>query len=79
MVIHLPAALVHWTPAQLAHAFDTHMESFGELHICLNNAGIGERQFFLQDQSNDGTGQWRRVLDVDLTAVVDGTRLAVSV
>ncbi|CAI5943412.1 unnamed protein product [Closterium sp. NIES-64] len=64
-------------PSDLARAFAVHMQWCGRLDVCLNNAGIGEKEWFLKDTSADGKGSWRHVLDVDLTAVVDGTRLAV--
>ncbi|CAI5494802.1 unnamed protein product [Closterium sp. Naga37s-1] len=64
-------------PSDLARAFASHMQWYGRLDVCLNNAGIGEKEWFLKDTSADGKGSWRHVLDVDLTAVVDGTRLAV--
>ncbi|CAI7827454.1 unnamed protein product [Closterium sp. NIES-54] len=63
--------------ADLARAFASHMQWCGRLDVCLNNAGIGERDWFLKDTSADGKGSWRHVLDVNLRAVVDGTRLAV--
>ncbi|CAI7743176.1 unnamed protein product [Closterium sp. NIES-54] len=64
-------------PSDLARAFASHMQWCGRLDVCLNNAGIGERDWFLKDTSADGKGSWRHVLDVNLRAVVDGTRLAV--
>ncbi|CAI5495651.1 unnamed protein product [Closterium sp. Naga37s-1] len=64
-------------PSDLARAFASHMQWCGRLDVCLNNAGIGERDWFLKDTSGDGKGSWRHVLDVNLRAVVDGTRLAV--
>jgi NAD(P)-dependent dehydrogenase (short-subunit alcohol dehydrogenase family) len=37
-----------------------------------NNAGIGGEDLFADD-----SGAWKRVIDVDLTAVIDATRIAV--
>lgn len=53
--------------------FLRHVDAFGPLDLCFLNAGIEERRSFL-----DGGEEWRKVLDVDLTAVIDGTRLAVQ-
>ncbi|CAI5479607.1 unnamed protein product [Closterium sp. Yama58-4] len=64
-------------PSDLARAFAVHMQWCGRLDVCLNNAGIGEKEWFLKDTSADGKGSWRHVLDVNLRAVIDGTRLAV--
>ena len=50
----------------LASAFAAHVSRFGSLHACFNNAGIGER------------ADWRQVVNVNLKAVVQGTRLAVD-
>ncbi|KAL4196913.1 hypothetical protein AMTRI_Chr04g185470 [Amborella trichopoda] len=61
----------------LAAAFDKHMESFGQLDICINCAGISTPISFYQDKS-DGTSSWRRAVNVNLIAVIDGTHLAVS-
>jgi 15-hydroxyprostaglandin dehydrogenase (NAD) len=56
----------------LIGAFTSAMEHFGALHIAFNNAGIGGEDLFADDP-----GDWARVIDVDLTAVIDATRLAV--
>ena len=50
----------------LASAFAAHVRRFGSMHACFNNAGIGER------------ADWRQVVNVNLNAVVQGTRLAVD-
>eukprot|EP00897_Mesotaenium_endlicherianum_P000339 jgi/Mesen1/10305/ME000079S09725 len=63
-------------PDELAGAFRQHMRAFGRLDVCMNNAGIGEREWFVQDVSEDGAGEWRKVIDINLVAVIDGTRLA---
>lgn len=56
----------------LAGAFACAVEHFGQLHIAFNNAGIGGEDLFAADP-----GDWARIIDVDLTAVIDATRLAV--
>lgn len=50
----------------LAGAFAAHVTRFESMHACFNNAGIGER------------ADWRQVVNVNLCAVVQGTRLAVD-
>ena len=50
----------------LTSAFTAHVDRFGSMHACFNNAGIGER------------ADWRQVVNVNLNAVVQGTRLAVD-
>eukprot|EP00850_Spirogloea_muscicola_P014689 SM000107S14055 [mRNA] locus=s107:252682:258978:+ [translate_table: standard] len=65
------------SPEELAAAFAQHMHIYGRLDLCVNNAGIGEREWFAMDSSTDGKGSWRTVLNVNLVAVIDGTRLAV--
>ena len=50
----------------LEAAFATHARAHGGLHLCFNNAGVGERS------------DWRSVVDVNLNAVVHGTRLATA-
>jgi NAD(P)-dependent dehydrogenase (short-subunit alcohol dehydrogenase family) len=59
--------------ADLAAAFRTVLDRFGRLDIVTNIAGIGESGELFADESDD----WRRVIDIDLTAVIDATRLAV--
>jgi NAD(P)-dependent dehydrogenase (short-subunit alcohol dehydrogenase family) len=56
----------------LAAAVGSAVERFGRLDIVANIAGIGDDDLFADDP-----GAWRRVIDIDLTAVIDGTRLAV--
>jgi len=53
-------------------AFDSAFEQFGRFDIAFNNAGIGEDDFFADD-----LGTWKRVIAIDLIAVIDATRLAV--
>jgi 15-hydroxyprostaglandin dehydrogenase (NAD) len=56
----------------LASAFACAREQFGRLDIAFNNAGIGGEDLF-----TDNAGAWKRIIEVDLTAVIDATRLAV--
>jgi NAD(P)-dependent dehydrogenase (short-subunit alcohol dehydrogenase family) len=56
----------------LAGAIACALEHFGRPHIAFNNAGIGGEDLFADDP-----GDWARVIDVDLTAVIDATRIAV--
>jgi 15-hydroxyprostaglandin dehydrogenase (NAD) len=56
----------------LAAAIDSAVETFGGLDIVANIAGVGDGDLF-----GDDPGDWRRVIDIDLTAVIDCTRLAV--
>lgn len=53
-------------PASLEAAFASHLRRHGALHLCFNNAGVGERE------------DWRSVVDINLNAVVHGTRLAID-
>jgi 15-hydroxyprostaglandin dehydrogenase (NAD) len=48
------------------------VDHFGRPHIVFNNAGISGEDLFADDP-----GDWARVIDVDLTAVIDATRIAV--
>ena len=57
---------------ELAAAFDSTIARFGRLDIVANVAGVGDGDLFADDP-----GDWRRVIDIDLTAVIDSTRLAV--
>lgn len=66
-------------PGDLASAFSKHLEAFGRLDICINNAGLGNAIPFFKDKSTDGSGQWRRIIDVNLTALIDCTRLAIQI
>lgn len=60
----------------LAAAFKKHLEVYGGLDICINNAGIATPLLFHKD-TTDGSGTWKRTINVNLTAVVDCTRIAV--
>ncbi|MCC7089492.1 MAG: SDR family NAD(P)-dependent oxidoreductase [Chloroflexi bacterium] len=59
-------------PEDLAGAFASAAEHFGGFDIAFNNAGIGGDDLF-----NDETAQWTRMVDINLTAVIDATRIAV--
>jgi len=56
----------------LAGAFACAVEHFGRLDVAFNNAGIGGEDLFADDP-----GPWQKVIDIDLTAVIDATRIAV--
>ena len=58
--------------SDLAAVFEEAIGQFGRLDIAFNNAGIGGEDLFA-----DGTGEWARIIAVDLTAIIDATRLAV--
>ncbi|URE09196.1 Zinc-binding alcohol dehydrogenase domain-containing protein [Musa troglodytarum] len=62
----------------LAAAFEKHLEVFGGLDICINSAGIGNLILFHEDKTN-GIDTWKRTINVDLTAVVDCTRIAIQI
>jgi len=55
----------------LAAAFALAWTHFGRFDIAFNNAGD-------EDLFNDDAGKWMRVIDIDLTAVIDATRIAVT-
>ncbi|GLC40673.1 hypothetical protein PLESTB_000034100 [Pleodorina starrii] len=57
--------------AQVA-AFRAHVDAYGSLQLVVLNAGIGERGPFF-DPANTG---WQTTLDVDLTAVLYGIKIA---
>lgn len=56
----------------LASACACAVEHFGRFDIAFNNAGIGGEDLFADDP-----GDWAKVVDIDLTAVIDATRIAV--
>ncbi|XP_055815839.1 uncharacterized protein LOC129885552 [Solanum dulcamara] len=62
---------------ELKAAFEKHFVTFGGLDICINSAGIGDMVPFHNDQT-DGSKSWRHVVNVDLVAVIDSTRLAIQ-
>ncbi len=57
----------------LAGAVASAVEHWNRLDIVCNNAGIGERQPLFEDETAD----FERVIDIDLTAVINATRIAV--
>jgi NAD(P)-dependent dehydrogenase (short-subunit alcohol dehydrogenase family) len=56
----------------LAGAIAAATEHFGALDVVYNNAGVGGEDLFA-----DEPGDWRRMVEINLTAVIDGTRIAV--
>ncbi|KAG0096995.1 hypothetical protein BGZ93_003675 [Podila epicladia] len=46
---------------------------FGGVDIIVNNAGIAENAPLWADE----TGVWKKVIDIDLSAVIEGTRLGI--
>ncbi len=57
---------------ELEGAFAAVLGDLGRLDIAFNNAGIGDEDLF-----NDDTGRWKRLIELDLTAVIDATRIEV--
>jgi NAD(P)-dependent dehydrogenase (short-subunit alcohol dehydrogenase family) len=56
----------------LEATFAAAASEFGRFDIACNNAGIGGEALF-----DDDPGSWAKVVEIDLTAVIDATRLAV--
>ncbi len=56
--------------------FDTALNQFGRLDILYNNAGVGTGIPGFPESSLE---QWRRVIEIDLTAVIIGTWLAAPI
>ena len=56
----------------LAGAFASAVEHFSSLDIVFNNAGIGGEELFADEMQ-----AWTRMVDINLTAVIDATRIAV--
>ncbi|CAM6102136.1 unnamed protein product [Calypogeia fissa] len=66
-------------PEQLFDAFALHERTYGRLDVLVNNAGIGEFDFFTDDISRDGkNSNWRKTMNVNLSATIDGTRLGIQ-
>ncbi|KAL5201731.1 hypothetical protein ABZP36_036085 [Zizania latifolia] len=59
----------------LSAAFRKHVDTYGGLDICINCAGIANKTLVYNDKS-DGISTWRHAVNVNLVAVVDGTRIA---
>ncbi|EEC84707.1 hypothetical protein OsI_31662 [Oryza sativa Indica Group] len=59
----------------LSAAFGKHVDTYGGLDICINCAGIAIKTLVYDDRS-DGTSTWRHAVNVNLVAVIDGTRIA---
>ncbi|KAG8057012.1 hypothetical protein GUJ93_ZPchr0002g24337 [Zizania palustris] len=59
----------------LSAAFRKHVDTYGGLDICINCAGIAIKTLVYDDKS-DGISTWRHAVNVNLVAVVDGTRIA---
>nr|CAB3453600.1 unnamed protein product [Digitaria exilis] len=62
----------------LAGAFRKHVDTFGGLDICINCAGFVNKSLVYNDKS-DGFSTWKRAVNVNLVAVIDGTRIATQV
>ncbi|KAJ3302929.1 hypothetical protein HDV03_004441 [Kappamyces sp. JEL0829] len=54
--------------------FRAAIDAFGSVDIKVCNAGIAERDAFIGNE----TDTWTKVIDIDLTAVILGSRLAIS-
>lgn len=67
-----------WWADDLQKAFGKHLATYGGLDICINSAGIGSKIVFHKDQT-DGAQTWRRIIDVNLLAVMACTQLAVCI
>ncbi|KAJ3408452.1 hypothetical protein HDV05_004972 [Chytridiales sp. JEL 0842] len=59
---------------QLKALFAAGVRKYGRLDVVVNNAGIGETGRFI----SPGETNWKKVIDIDLTAVVEGTYLALN-
>ncbi|KAL6846276.1 hypothetical protein ACP4OV_023724 [Aristida adscensionis] len=62
----------------LAAAFGKHVDTFDGLDVCINCAGFVNKSLIYDDIS-DGTTTWKHAINVNLGAVIDGTRLATQV
>ncbi len=60
-------------PAQVRAAFKAAREAFGRLDIVCNNAGISVRTPLFEDHERE----WVKTIDINLTAVIEGTQQAV--
>ncbi|KAG0218850.1 hypothetical protein B0O80DRAFT_251579 [Mortierella sp. GBAus27b] len=59
--------------AQQAAMFEAAEKHFGRVDIVVNNAGIAE----YTPLWDDAEGIWKKVIDIDLSAVIEGTRLGI--
>jgi len=59
---------------QQADLFAAAYKHFGGVDIVVNNAGIAENAPLWEDEK----GIWKKVIDIDLSAVVEGTRLGIE-
>ncbi|ONM55482.1 ARP protein (REF) [Zea mays] len=59
----------------LAACFEKHVQTYNGLDICINCAGIANKTL-VYDDTSDGTRTWRHAVNVNLVAVIDGTRIA---
>ncbi|KAI8604769.1 hypothetical protein EDD21DRAFT_365356 [Dissophora ornata] len=57
-----------------ADMFKAAEKHFGGVDIIINNAGIAEKNPLWEDDE----GAWKKVIDIDLSAVVEGTRLGIQ-
>uniref|UniRef100_A0A803LNU0 Enoyl reductase (ER) domain-containing protein n=1 Tax=Chenopodium quinoa TaxID=63459 RepID=A0A803LNU0_CHEQI len=62
---------------ELSSAFAKHLATYGGLDICINNAGIVTPVPLHKDQT-DGSGTWKHAINVNLTAVIQCTLLAIK-
>jgi len=64
---------------QLTNSIQNTIKTFGDLTIVFNNAGISDRTLLADAiQSDDMPKDWNAVIDIDLTAVINGTRIAIG-
>ncbi|KAF9969233.1 hypothetical protein BGZ73_008515 [Actinomortierella ambigua] len=54
--------------------FEAAEKHFGRVDIVINNAGIAERTPLWEDEA----GFWKKIIDIDLSAVIEGTRLGLK-
>ncbi|KAG0338034.1 hypothetical protein BG004_007393, partial [Podila humilis] len=59
---------------QQAELFAAAFKHFGGVDIIVNNAGIAENAPLWLDEK----GIWKKVIDIDLSAVIEGTRLGIE-